>query len=113
MGGTLLLVEDDVLLAESLARLLRRHFTRVVVTASYAAGLAALEAEAFDVVLSDYSLGDGDGVALLTRAAARWPVSRRVLYSGNARALATAAAHAIVDKSAPMQVLLAALIPDV
>ncbi len=78
---SILLVEDDPLVARATARLLRlRH--EVTVAGGVAEALAALAGRAFDVVVSDFDLGDGTGDEVLARAAEVQPAARRVLYSG-------------------------------
>jgi len=63
----LLIVEDDALLADGLARTLRRsgHTADCVTSAERA--LLALEHDAFDVVLLDLGLPGSDGFELLAR----------------------------------------------
>ena len=63
----LLIVEDDAMLADGLARTLRRggHTADVVSSAEHAA--LALEQEAFDVMLLDLGLPGSDGLELLAR----------------------------------------------
>ena len=63
--------------------MLRARFSRVVVTRAYVGALLALKAASFDVVLSDYVLGDGNGADLLNLVAATTPETQRVLYSGS------------------------------
>jgi len=63
----LLIVEDDALLADGLARTLRRagHTADCVSSAEHA--LLALEQEVFDVVLLDLGLPGSDGLELLAK----------------------------------------------
>ena len=63
----LLIVEDDALLADGLARTLRRsgHTADCVTSAEHAA--LALEHDAFDVMLLDLGLPGSDGFELLAR----------------------------------------------
>ncbi len=67
----LLVVEDDALLADGLARTLRRagHTADVVSSAEHAA--LALEQEAFDVMLLDLGLPGSDGLELLAKVRKR------------------------------------------
>jgi DNA-binding response OmpR family regulator len=67
----LLIVEDDAMLADGLARTLRRggHAADVVSSAEHA--LLALEQEAFDVVLLDLGLPGSDGLDLLAKVRKR------------------------------------------
>src|SRR5258706_7805308 len=63
----LLIVEDDAMLADGLARALRRsgHTADCVTSAEHAA--LALEHDAFDVMLLDLGLPGSDGFELLAR----------------------------------------------
>jgi two-component system, OmpR family, response regulator len=63
----LLIVEDDAMLADGLARTLRRtgHTVDCVTSAEHA--LLALEHDAFDVILLDVGLPGSDGFDLLAR----------------------------------------------
>ena len=67
----LLIVEDDAMLADGLARTLRRggHTADVVSSAEHAA--LALEQEAFDVMLLDLGLPGSDGLELLAKVRKR------------------------------------------
>lgn len=44
---------------------------------------SALRASAFDLVVSDYSLGWSDGLAILKTVKARWPDCRFILFTGD------------------------------
>jgi DNA-binding response OmpR family regulator len=61
MSARLLLVEDDGLLASSLARALSANGYGVTVARSVAEALASVDAEVPDLVLLDLGLPDGDG----------------------------------------------------
>lgn len=71
-----LVVEDDPGIAEGLRTGLRRHGGVVDVAGTLRSAQAALAAEAFDIVLLDLGLPDGDGLTLLRKVApdARPPV---------------------------------------
>ena len=62
-----LVVEDDAGIAEGLRSGLRRHGCVVDTVGTLGAAQAALAAEAFDIVLLDLGLPDGDGLTLLRR----------------------------------------------
>lgn len=62
----LLLVEDNVDVAETLVGYLQRQGFVVDVAATLAAGRNALRDSSFDLVLLDRMLPDGDGVSLMT-----------------------------------------------
>lgn len=63
----LLIVEDDHLLADGLARSLRRAGHAVDCVENAARGWLALQGESFDLVILDLGLPDGDGFELLRR----------------------------------------------
>lgn len=62
-----LVVEDDEGIAQGLRAHLRQHGCVVDLAGTLAAAWAALQAEAFDLVLLDLGLPDGDGSTLLQR----------------------------------------------
>jgi DNA-binding NtrC family response regulator len=64
----LLIVEDDGGLSAILAALAARDGYEPVPAASVAEAIAALDAGGIDVVLTDYRLADGEGIAILERA---------------------------------------------
>ena len=69
MNRTILIVEDEVDLADAWVRLLHRHGWRAVVAATRAAGLGAL-GEGPGLAIVDRQLPDGDGLDILKAAAA-------------------------------------------
>jgi DNA-binding NtrC family response regulator len=77
-----LVVDDESDLAESLARLLRRHGYLVVMANTYAAGHAALSEASPALLVSDVRLPDGDGLALVRAAGARQPRVPAIVISG-------------------------------
>jgi ActR/RegA family two-component response regulator len=79
----LLLVEDDLHVARSLARTLGALGYDVVHLANAPVATALLQDRAFDVVLSDLRLGAGSGLAVLAAARAAQPSARLVLMSGS------------------------------
>lgn len=64
---SLLLIEDDTSLGFRLAKGLRQEGYRVVTAPTAEGGLKAFAQEAFDLVLLDWMLPDGDGLAILQR----------------------------------------------
>jgi len=78
----ILLVEDDRLVGPALAAMLSVGAC-VRLARDCAAAVAHLEAERFDLLLTDVDLGPGrDGLSLLSEAAHRWPEMRRIAMSG-------------------------------
>lgn len=84
-GSPVVLVVDDEpdvrqFVAAALQRLLPG--VRVVTASSAREALALLEAGGATLVLSDYRMGDVDGVELLTEVRKRWPWIGRALLTG-------------------------------
>ncbi|RIX74106.1 response regulator [Acidovorax cavernicola] len=78
-----LLVDDDADVREATHDLLKERGAQVHAVASSAEAAAALEAHAFDLVLSDVSLGPGgDGLQLMHEVRRRHPDAAVVMVSG-------------------------------
>jgi len=79
-----LFVDDEPLLLEGLARMLRplRHEWEMTFVSSARDALAALDARRFDVVVSDMRMPDMDGAALLERVRERQPEAARIMLTG-------------------------------
>jgi len=82
-SAAVLLVEDEPTVREAVAMRLGREGWTVVEADTAAAGLAALEESAFDLVLLDQGLPDGDGLSLVSRIRASWPDTSVVVLTGN------------------------------
>ena len=80
----ILLVEDHADTSETMARLLTTMGHQVTEAGTVAAALAAVEAAAFDVVVSDLGLPDGDGYDLM-RALRRRRETPGIALSGYGR----------------------------
>lgn len=80
--GTLLLVDDEENVINSLRRVLRSQPYRVLSANSGPAALAILEAEEVDVIISDSRMPGMDGPALLAQVQDRWPAVMRILLTG-------------------------------
>ena len=65
MTASILIVEDEPLLARNMARYLERQGHEVAIAATCAQGLAAGEQSAPDVVLVDHNLPDGIGIDVI------------------------------------------------
>ena len=78
---SILLVDDDPLVLRAMARELRGYRLRTASSMERAA--AALERDAVDVVMTDFDMPGGDGVALLELVRRTHPATRRVLMSGD------------------------------
>ena len=89
---TLLLVDDEANILASLRRLFRPLGYTVHTAESGAAGLAILEQEPIDVVISDMRMPQMDGAQFLEQVALRWPRVVRLLLTGHADLASTIAA---------------------
>lgn len=89
---TVLCVDDEVNILNSLRRLLRPQGYRVLTAGSGAEGLAVLEQTPVDLVLSDMQMPEMDGVRFLEQVKARWPETARVLLTGYGDLASTVAA---------------------
>jgi len=88
----ILCVDDEPSILSALRRVFRPHGYTVFVANSGAEGLAVLEQEAIDVVVSDMRMPEMDGAQFLERVFERWPATKRILLTGYADASATIAA---------------------
>jgi len=98
MPHRILLVEDDTELRREILEYLRRrsHTVADVGTSTEARNLLVQPTtadEAFDVVLCDLNLGDGDGFDLFVECAPLHPSSHWILMSGDPDAERLEAAH--------------------
>jgi DNA-binding NtrC family response regulator len=80
--GSLLLVDDDRHLLESMAEWLRGQGYRVDTAASQAAATAALARKRFDLMLADIRLGDADGFQLLVHCRELYPHVTVLMMTG-------------------------------
>jgi response regulator RpfG family c-di-GMP phosphodiesterase len=79
---TLLCVDDEPNILASLRRLFRASGYRVLTAESGAQGLAILEQEPVDVVISDMRMPEMDGARFLGLVRAKWPATLRMLLTG-------------------------------
>ncbi len=80
--GSLLLVDDDRQVLESMADWLRQQGYQLDVAGSYAAAVAAIDKKTYDLVLADIRLGDGDGFELLAHCRRKHPNLMVILITG-------------------------------
>jgi DNA-binding response OmpR family regulator len=73
MTATVLVVEDDALIASSLTRALRSRDYTVAAAGTVADAITAVDAEMPDLVLLDLGLPDGDGEEVCRHVARRHP----------------------------------------
>ncbi|MGQ3054113.1 MAG: HD domain-containing phosphohydrolase [Roseateles sp.] len=80
----ILFVDDESSILSALRRLFRPEGYRVLLAESGKAGLALLETEPVDLVVSDMRMPEMDGASLLEQVRERWPAVGRVLLTGYA-----------------------------
>ena len=80
----ILCVDDEPNILSSLRRLLRAQGYNVILADGGQAGLAVLEAESIDLVISDMRMPEMDGAQFLERVRAKWPDTIRLLLTGYA-----------------------------
>ena len=81
-NGSLLLVDDDLQVLESMADWLRDQGLAVDTATGQADALERLTAKSYDLVLCDIRLGDGDGFDLLEQSLRRRPETQVILITG-------------------------------
>ena len=81
---TLLFVDDEPNILSALQRLFRPAGYRIYTAPGGAEGLAVLERERVDLVVSDMRMPQMDGAAFLEQVATRWPAVMRILLTGYA-----------------------------
>jgi response regulator RpfG family c-di-GMP phosphodiesterase len=82
IGATVLCVDDEPGILSALRRLFRAKGFQVQLAQSGQAGLAMLEAQPFDLVISDMRMPEMDGVVFLEQVRLRWPDTMRLLLTG-------------------------------
>ena len=80
--SSLLLVDDDRHVLESMADWLRSQGYDLDTAARYADALECLRRKTYDLVLADVRLGDGDGFDLLEQCRRNWPATQVILMTG-------------------------------
>jgi CheY-like chemotaxis protein len=83
-GRTILVVDDDRVMCETIAWMLTSEGHRIVSVHSAEEALTQIESEFFDVVITDQRLPGMNGEALIAEISKRWPrlAQRTVLTSG-------------------------------
>ena len=81
---TILCVDDEPNILSSLRRLFRTQGFQVRVAESGLAGLALMESESIDLVISDMRMPEMDGAKFLEHVRTRWPDTVRLLLTGYA-----------------------------
>jgi response regulator RpfG family c-di-GMP phosphodiesterase len=88
----ILCVDDETSILSALKRVFRTQGFTVFTANSGQEGLAVLEKEAVDVVVSDMRMPGMDGAQFLEQVFSRWPSTKRILLTGYADATSTIAA---------------------
>jgi response regulator RpfG family c-di-GMP phosphodiesterase len=78
----ILFVDDEPNILSSLRRLFRSQGYQVLTAESGKAGLAILETEAIDLIISDMRMPEMDGAQFLEHVRASWPDTIRLLLTG-------------------------------
>ena len=79
---SVLVVDDELRSLETLRRTLEDHFT-IFTALSAQEGLALMEGEYIQIVLSDQRMPGSSGVEFLRNVRARWPNTMRLILSGH------------------------------
>ena len=82
-GLKVLVIDDEELLAETLAESLERVGYQCTIATSGPAGARKVEAEDFDVILTDLKMEDVDGLAVLRKAKHELPDAEVILITGH------------------------------
>ncbi|MCF6281656.1 MAG: response regulator [Candidatus Polarisedimenticolaceae bacterium] len=82
MERTLLLVDDEPNILQSLKRLLRRGGYRILTAESGREGLELLENNTVQVIVSDARMPGMSGIEFLDKSRERWPDCIRIMLSG-------------------------------
>ena len=99
-----LVVDDERLVLSALRRTLMRADMEVFTASSGAEGLAVLDQETVDLVVSDYKMPGMNGIEFLKQVSAGWPAVRRCMLTAQADpettddALATGVLHKALRK---------------
>jgi response regulator RpfG family c-di-GMP phosphodiesterase len=80
--ATVLCVDDEANILSALRRLFRPAGYRVLLAESGAEGLAVLEREHVDLVISDMRMPEMNGAQFLAQVRQRWPDTMRLLLTG-------------------------------
>jgi two-component system response regulator AtoC len=82
MAGTVLIVEDDDLLADNMRLYLERQGWEALVSGSAEKALEVIEAARPDVVITDYMLPGKNGLELVKEAIAQDPTAKVIMVTG-------------------------------
>jgi two-component system response regulator RegA len=116
-AGTILLVDDDEVFRERLARSLRERGYGVDTAAGYDEALAATDGRRFDFAIVDLRMPGLSGLALIAPLHERMPAARIVVLTGygsitSAVEALRAGAHDYLSKPVDADQVIAALLSD-
>lgn len=80
--GSILLVDDDRGIRDTLSMVLKGYGHKVTCAASAGEALEILKREDFDILLVDVRLPDEDGIQLLHKVPARLPLPKAIVITG-------------------------------
>lgn len=115
--GTILLVDDDEVFRERLARALRDRGWQATTAAGYDEALAATEAQRFDFAIVDLRMPGLSGLSLIAPLRERMPQARVIVLTGygsitSAVEALRAGAHDYLSKPVDADEVIAALTSD-
>src|ERR1700721_1621128 len=84
MNRTLLIVDDEDAVRRALTRALRSEGYRMLTASSGEEGIALLEREPIELVISDHKMGALSGLEFLKQVRERSPDTLRILLTGHA-----------------------------
>ena len=84
LAVTILCVDDEPNILASLRRLFRKENYRILCAGGAAEGVALLEQEPVDIVISDMQMPEMNGTEFLECVRRRWPATLRLLLTGHA-----------------------------
>ncbi len=97
-AASILLVEDDQRIADLLTRWLRRQGHSVAAVSTVRAAILSIEDAHFDVLITDLSLPDGDGLEMIRQVRRLQPRLKIFLASGYLTPPLSAAVDGILRK---------------
>ena len=80
---SILIVDDDTSVTDSLAIILQAAGFRVVETNSFAGAMAILDNTQFDLVITDFCMPDGTGIDVITHVKNETPETEVILMTGH------------------------------
>ncbi len=96
---TLMFVDDEANILSSLRRVFRPLGYRIFIAQSGAEGLALMEQENIDLVISDMRMPEMDGAEFLQQVTQRWPDTMRILLTGYADLTSTRVRSTVTSAS--------------